>query len=51
MTETRKLAVEAIVDDDGLAAAEKRIKADCEDAAMFELLGHARKYAAPEVDA
>lgn len=47
----RKLAVEAIVDDDGLEAAEARIKAETDDATQFELLGHARKYAGKEVEA
>jgi len=57
MTDPRKLAVEIVVEAEGLETAEERIKTefddhDCRDQ-RNELLGHARKFAdrRQEVDA
>jgi len=49
MTDTRKLAVELVVEEAGLKAAEARIKSEFEDHEVRDrrnaLLSHARKFA------
>lgn len=53
MTDSRKLAVELVVESHGLEVAEERIKAETDQHSgeRYELLSHARKFADKEPEA
>lgn len=53
MTDSRKLAVELVVESHGLEVAEERIKAETDQHSgeRYELLSHARKFAGEEPEA